>query len=215
MSYIDTFDHELVAFFAGLPLYHPLEQVSGSLDRPDEFACSPGELILGGGEGEHPAMILREPGMAVRHFLGAALMSRTSQLPAREQAMLDDTPLAGRCLAFPGWSLEEIVEFAARCMAPGFVKPFLRERDGPMERWVACNLGEFVYFAMPELAAGTLADLPAAQASVAAPMFLNVLILPPGYGAPAGRYRAESGTVIWGNYAWASTRRPTWNDRKR
>ena len=208
MSYIDTFDHELVAFFAGLPLYHPLEQVSGSPDRPDEFACSPSELILGGGEGEHSAMILREPGMAVRHFLDGALMSRTSELPAREQTFLDDTPPAGQCLAFPGWSLEEMAEFAARFVAPGFVKPYHRERDGPLERWVACNLGEFVYFAMPELAAGTLAELPAAQARVSGPLFLNVLILPPGYRAPAGRYRDASGTVVWGNYPWASTRRP-------
>jgi hypothetical protein len=30
MSYIDTFDHELVGFFGGLPLYHPLEVVSGT-----------------------------------------------------------------------------------------------------------------------------------------------------------------------------------------
>jgi hypothetical protein len=30
MNYIDTFDYELVGFFAWLPLYHPLEAMAGS-----------------------------------------------------------------------------------------------------------------------------------------------------------------------------------------
>lgn len=39
MSYIDTVDYELLGFFAGLPLYHPLEVVAGS--GSDEFGCTP------------------------------------------------------------------------------------------------------------------------------------------------------------------------------
>src|SRR5690348_13967515 len=68
MSYIDTFDHEFVGFFVGLPLYHPTETVSAKR-HADEFGCTTGELVLGGGPGEYPALLVTDPGGAVLHFL--------------------------------------------------------------------------------------------------------------------------------------------------
>ena len=59
MSYIDTFDHEFIGFIAGLPIYLPLETVTAS-DIPSEFGCSPQNLIIGGGDGEHPAIIVTD-----------------------------------------------------------------------------------------------------------------------------------------------------------
>lgn len=210
MSYIDAFDHELVAFFAGLPLYHPLQEISGGVGRPDEFASSPDELILGGGEGEHPAAVLRDPSGAVCHFLQTAITLVGSELPEREQSLLDNAPDFQRCLAFPGWGLEDIAAFVARCNSPAFVMPYRREhpyRDGPLERWLVSNLGEFVYFAMPELAAETIAMLPETRKLVQAPVFYNVLILPPGYRVQAGRHHDSAGNIIWGNYPWITTRK--------
>lgn len=43
MSYIDTFDHELVGFFAGLPVYHPLVVHEDAT----EFSCNPNQLLIG------------------------------------------------------------------------------------------------------------------------------------------------------------------------
>ncbi len=43
MSYIDTFDHEFVGFFGGIPVYHPLEIVPALPDDdPQDFDCSAG-----------------------------------------------------------------------------------------------------------------------------------------------------------------------------
>src|SRR5713101_8714809 len=205
MSYIDTFDHELVGFFAGLPLYHPLETVTGS--GGDEFGCTPLQLVLGGGGGEHPAMVLTQPTAAVMAFLQATLPPDGPALSAEAQQLMDEVPPHDECLHFAGWGIAEFVSFHERCSAPTFVTPYQIERDGALEEWVLGNLGEFVYFAMPELAPNAQTQLADVCAQVRDPHYLNVQILPPGYAAPAGRRRTTSGDVVWGNYAWTTERR--------
>lgn len=206
MSYIDTFDHELVGFFAGLPLYHPLEAVAGA--GGDEFGCTPGQLVLGGGGGEHPAVVLRQPPAAVATFLQAALPPDAPVLAAEVQQRLDDIPPFDECLYFAGWSIADFAAFHDRCRAPTFVTPYNAEHDGALEAWLLCNLGEFVYFAMPELAPDVPMQLADVCAQVRRPRYFNVQILPPGYGAPAGRRRSAAGDVLWGAYAWTTERQP-------
>jgi hypothetical protein len=95
MSYIDTFDdtfdHGLVGFFAGLPRYHPLETVAGS--GGDELGCTPRQLVLGGGSGEHPAVVLRQPPAAVMAFLQAALPLGAAALAPDSQQLPDEIPV--------------------------------------------------------------------------------------------------------------------------
>jgi hypothetical protein len=205
MSYIDTFDHELVGFFAGLPLYHPLEVVVGA--GGDEFGCTPSQLVLGGSSGEHPAVVLTNPTAAAASFLQAALPPDGPPLSAEAQQFIDELPRSWECLHFAGWGIDDFVAFHERCIAPGFVTPFNAEQDRLVEDWVLRSLGEFVYFSMPELAPDVRAHLADVCARVSGPRYYNVQILPPGYAPPAGRYRAPSGTVIWGNYAWRVDRR--------
>lgn len=205
MSYIDTFDHELVGFFAGLPLYHPLEAVTGS--GGDEFGCTALQLVLGGGDGEHPAVVLTQPPAAVVAFLRAVLPPDGPTLSEEAQQFMDMIPPLDECLHFAGWGIADFVSFHTRCSALTFVTPYQGERDGVLEAWVLCNLGEFVYFAMPELAPDVQTQLAEVCAHVRHPQYLNVQILPPGYAALAGRRRSASGDVIWGNYAWTSQRR--------
>ncbi|HZC76572.1 MAG TPA: hypothetical protein VE258_02420, partial [Ktedonobacterales bacterium] len=126
---------------------------------------------------------------------------------AHDQRFLDDVPPPCESLHFAGWSIADFVTFHERCSAPGFVTPFNAERDRLVEDWVLCSLGEFVYFAMPELAPEVRTHLADVCARVPGPRYYNVQILPPGYDPPAGRYRDPSGTVIWGNYAWRADRR--------
>jgi hypothetical protein len=38
------------------------------------------------------------------------------------------------------------------------------------------------------------------------PFFYNVTILPPNYGAPAGRAHDDTGAVVSGNYPWRTAR---------
>lgn len=105
---------------------------------------------------------------------------------------------------FAGWSIAHSAAFQARSASPAFVRPYGPERDGLLGGWILANLGEFVYCAMSELAGRVLAELADVCASVRAPRFFNVLILPPGYSALAGRYRSADGGVTWGNYAWTT-----------
>ena len=201
MSYIDTFDHELVGFFGGLPLYHPLESVDGGGIKDEDFGCTPTQLVLGGGSGEHPGLVLTNPGEAALHFLCAALPPELNIDP-RAQRMFDEAPSCLACLHYAGWSLEDYTSFAARCMAPAFVHPYHQEADGLLEEWLTRNLGEFVFFAMPELASELFSLIPATCALAREPRYCNVLILPPGYKAPGGRCRDAMGKVIWGNNRW-------------
>lgn len=205
MSYIDTFDHELVGFFAGLPLYHPLEVVQGMGLGSDEFGCTPDQLVLGGGDGEHLAMLITEPAIAVLFFLRSALSPEVS-MSERSQDTLDEAASHIGNLVFAGWGIADFGAFQARCMSPAFVRPYVPERDGLLEHWILASIGEFVYFAMPELAAGVIFELADVCTMVSGPHFFNVLVLPPGYGAPAGRYRSQEGNVIWGNYPWTTVR---------
>jgi hypothetical protein len=205
MSYIDTFDHELVGFFAGLPLYHPLEAVASS--GGDEFGCTPLQLVLGGGGGEHPAVVLAHPSAAVVSFLQAALPAEGPALSEEAQRLLDEVPPVAECLQFPGWGIADYASFHDRCRSPGFVTPYRDDHDAPLDAWVLRNVGEFVYFAMPELAPDVPTRLAEVCARVRRPRYFNVQILPPGYGAPAGRYRTASGDVVFGNYAWTTARR--------
>lgn len=204
MSYIDTFDHELVGFFAGLPVYHPLETVSGTGD--DLFGCTPSHLVLGGGDGEHPAIVLTHPTAAVAAFLQAALPPDGPPLSAASEQFLDALPPLHECLHFAGWFTTSYSAFLERCSSASFVAPYRPAHDGLLESWVLCNLGEFVYFSMPDLAPDIRVHLAELCARVTSPIYYNVLILPPGYGSPAGRYRTASGDVIWGNYAWRTER---------
>lgn len=208
MSYIDSYDHELVGFFAGLPLYHPLENIAppayiGIGPQNEDFSCPPAQLVLGGGSGEHPGLVLTDPGTAALHFLRAALPPK-HEISEQAQALFDKAWAAIDCLTFAGWGLETYASFVARCSSPAFVSSYSKKSDATLEEWLVCNLGEFVYFAMPELAADVLAQIPSTCALVREPRYCNVLILPPGYTAPGGRYRNADGKVIWGNHRWTT-----------
>ncbi len=181
MSYIDTFDHELVGFFGGLPLYHPLEVVSGT-SVPGEFACSPSQLVLGGGDGEHPAIILHDAAGAVTIFVGLWFEAGNKQddLSTEALAILDQAPTPTRCLKYADWELEKYASFFARCLSPAFPTPYRIERHMSMEGWFVASLGEFIYFSMPELATETVKLLHEADVRIHEPLFFNVTVPPPG-----------------------------------
>jgi hypothetical protein len=216
MSYIDSFDHEFVGFFLGVPLYHPLQTVEDG--GGSDFGCTPDQLVLGGGDGEHPAMILTDMGAAVKHFLAYALAMRDDDRPQRREesmpnvpetsrALLDDTPGSVDLLRFPGWTLADYVEFHRECLAASAPRPYSPDEHGLVEEWLVCSLGELVYFAMPEQVEGVLRDLQDVSAAVRTPYFCNVLIPPPGYRLPFGKVIDRAGDVMWGVSRFASQRR--------
>jgi hypothetical protein len=214
MSYIDTFDHEFVGFFGGLPVYHPLDTVSGNAPDSADFNCDPTMLVIGGGGGEHPALVLRRPDCAVAHFLTDWLEHYRHTLPLAENTTVElwytpwDTFLDASLtsddrifLTFAGWNTQTYASFYQRCTSPAMQTPFEPTRDGVFESWVAACLGELILFAMPDMVPDLERHLPRARELVRPLMYLNILTPPPRLPLSYGRV-AVNGTIQQGYNRW-------------
>lgn len=214
MSYIDTIDHELVGVFAGLPVYHPLDTITGNPPNSRDFNCNPLQLAVGGGSGEHPGLVLQRPDCAVGYFIDLWLEQKsdpnTQAMSDNLQALqatwktfvddLDDVPF-DEIWHLAGWSVSRYAQFYERCQSAGLCKPFDPQQDETFEYWLTASFGEFVFFALPDLVPDLSARLPDARAAIRQAFYVNILIPPPGYDLPYGRTEAN-GQVTWGNLRW-------------
>ena len=184
MSYIDSYKHEHVGVFGGLPVYHPLEDIPGS-NEPDldgEFACAASQLVIGGGDGEWPGLVIKSPVGAVVTFLDCCF-EEEELLKAIEKSaweeIFDEHRYQGNIFDFCGWGVRDYHAFYERCKSPAMGYPFQEDGDvGSFEDWLACSIGEFIFFAMPELAPALMAKLNDPYQCAADMGFHNVLIVP-------------------------------------
>lgn len=222
MSYIDTFDNEFVGYFGGIPVYHPLEVVPAfSNEAPRDFACSPENLVIGGGSGEHPGIVVKAPGEAVVCFVRAWFEETPFLSPEERQALqpaLEAWPDAysrkswSDCrrndwmhvFEFAGWRAADYLGFTTRCASRAFHRPYDPGKDRSLEQWLAASVGEFILLAMPELAPDAIQRLGDLRRHVSGDIYRNILLLPPGY-RPWGRREVDS-KVIWGISAWGIQR---------
>jgi hypothetical protein len=214
MSYSDTFDNEFIGYFGGIPVYHPLEVVPPSPDRPEDFACGPENLLIGGGSGEYPGIVVKAPAKTVVCFVRAWLDETPFLSPDERQALrpaVEAWPDASErrqtrwsdwqhFFEFAGWRAADYVEFSTRCASRAFHRPFDPGKDACLEQWLAASVGEFVLFAMPELAEDTVQRLGDLRRHVSGDLYRNILLLPPGYSV-WGRREVDS-QVTWGISAW-------------
>ncbi len=218
MSYIDTFDNEFIGYFGGIPVYHPLEVVPPSAD-PRDFACGPENLVIGGGDGDYPGLVVKNVGETVNCFVRDWLERQKGLYrdPDEDKALLsliDNWPGASlrknpfwyqgyweSVFEFAGWHLAEYVEFSTRCTSPAFPRPFVpvEHVKNALENWLAASVGEFCLLAMPELAENAIQQLGDLRRHVDE-VYRNILLLPPGYRGD-GR-REVNNQVIWGTSAW-------------
>lgn len=218
MSYIDTFDNEFVGSFGGIPVYHPLEIAPATPDSPEDFGCGPENLVIGGGRGEHPGIVIKEPGEAVVCFVRAWLDKKNPFLSPDERQAIQPAIAAWpdaetrrswsevrrgewrHVFEFAGWRVDDYVAFCARCACRAFHRPFDPGKDVSLEQWLAATVGEFVLLAMPELAEDAVQRLGDLRRHVSGDIYKNILLLPPGY--PAWGRREVDNQVIWGISAW-------------
>jgi hypothetical protein len=213
MSYIDTFDHEFVGYFGGVPVYHPLEVVPATPNGPEDFGCGPENLVIGGGPGEHLGLIVKEVGETVGCFVRAWLRWYARHFPDNYQvlrptieAWLDEpaseeTPdYWRRIFAFAGWGAADYEAFSGRCASRAFMRPFTPDEDGSLESWLAASVGEFVLCAMPELGGDPIRRLGDLRRHVTGGLYQNILLLPPGY--PVWGRREVDNQILWGISAW-------------
>jgi hypothetical protein len=221
MSYIDTFDNEFVGYFGGIPVYHPLEVVPASPDDPECFACGPDNLVIGGGSGERPGLVVKEAGETVGCFVRDWLRWLEQNFKDEYQALrpgVEAWPDAAapretsgywrRVFEFAGWQAADYVKFSARCASPAFPRPFDPAEDGSLESWLAASVGEFIFFSMPELALDAIQRLGDLRHHVSEGIYRrwyqNILLLPPGY--PVWGRREVDNNVIWEVSAWGIQR---------
>ncbi|MCB1358335.1 MAG: hypothetical protein KDK53_18215 [Maritimibacter sp.] len=183
MSYIDQFEHQLVAVFGGLPIYRPLEPIPGG-GHPLDFRCGVDQLVIGGGAGEFPGIVLVDPGGAAADFALEEAESFADDTPLKPLWRRAAAPHAGRdTLDFAGWTRAEIADFAGACaQSLPLLRRYEPDHDGAFARWLSRCLGEFVVYALPEIGLPVTGALPMPPED---PGFLphlpygNVLLRPP------------------------------------
>ncbi|UUD63579.1 hypothetical protein D16iCDA_18150 [Pseudomonas seleniipraecipitans] len=157
MSYIDTIKHELVGYINGLPIYHPLETVIDGGWGDYDFSCSPQNLVIGGGAGEHPALVVHDLGSLVALYILLCIEKHTEHFtdsfiapPEETIDRLSDVAFDTKeSLEFCGWSMTNIRDFIELAKCPLHFTPLL-ENQAP-EEWIKESIGQFVYFSLPEL----------------------------------------------------------------
>ncbi|GAA0878836.1 hypothetical protein GCM10009119_18040 [Algoriphagus jejuensis] len=170
MSHIDSFKHELVGYLGYLPVYHPLEEIEG------DFACDPSQLLLGGGSGEHPALVIENPTSAVAFFLREEIKTEKN-LKSWERFIspyLDKTP--NQLLTFYEWDSQRHSTFLAMSRSEALPNPNEKE---DFEMWLILGIGEFVFFSLPSLAKGIMDRLEAPYKHFKHMRYNNIMVVPP------------------------------------
>lgn len=184
MSHIDSFRHEIVGMFGSIPIYHPLEKIKG------DFVCDSSQLLLGGGSGEHPALIIKRPIAAVACFLDNVLEPlRSDDIKAKSHPLkhcledweyVIDKHLTWDYvvhLEFSEWSIQTYHDFYQLCLSTVLPNPYL-EQEQSIEEWLILGFGEFIFFAMPELAAKIMDQLNRPYQHFHHMRYNNILLIP-------------------------------------
>lgn len=186
MSHIDSYKHRLVGSFIGLPVYWPLEDVHGHPDFREDFDCTTRQLVIGGGSGEHPGLVITDPQAAVAAFLDDSLDDLDLPPPDADALRTILKPFLpfhpSRLVDFNRWDLRTCHAFHERCHSPYAENSYgmYEDRMG-LEAWIALGFGEFVFFALPQLAPELVPQLPAdLRRRFRHVRYNNVLLIPPG-----------------------------------
>lgn len=159
MSYIDCFKHELLGYFNGLPINHPLEKISGDGWGKEDFSATPENLILGGGGGEHPALVLHNLPSLVAQYLLLAIENNEKHFPELKipisSKIIDavtDICYTGPELEFCYWSMIDMHEFVNNAKSPLHPTPIESDANShAVEDWIKNSIGEFIYYSLPDL----------------------------------------------------------------
>ncbi|MEW9906045.1 MAG: hypothetical protein AB2990_01470 [Candidatus Symbiodolus clandestinus] len=159
MSYIDCFKHELLGYFNGLPIYHPLEKIIGDGWGQYDFSATPENLILGGGSGEHPALVLHNLPALVAQYLLLAIENTENNFPEYKISIsskiidaVTDIYYTKSELEFCAWSMVDMHEFVNNAKSPLHSTPFQSDANcRNVEGWIEYSIGEFIYYSLPDL----------------------------------------------------------------
>ncbi|MGO2335790.1 hypothetical protein [Providencia sp.] len=212
MSYIDTFRHELLGYFNGLPIYHPLDIVSAEGWREPDFSCAPDTLVLGGGSGEHPALVLHNlPSLAAGYlFLALERFEHyfpdvALNIPQEAINAMTDIYYLKADLEFCGWSMLQTHEFVNNAKSSLHCSPL--EDNQSVEGWIENSIGEFIYYSIPELINTENSKLFEIFKEYEIGYWMkNVLCPPPNYMKTRKQSMKDSAFQEAGFFAWDYTK---------
>jgi hypothetical protein len=148
MSEIDTFRHEVVGLFLGVPIYHPLEpgQLEDGNQLPDRDQgrpnCGPDNLVIGGGDGEHKALVFHDVEHAVAQYLAWSFEEEALPDDAREKTTAD-----WQTLQHCNWTSLDHRRFYNRCR----FEYRIHRRELRFEDWLLLVVGEFAFLSLANL----------------------------------------------------------------
>jgi len=200
MSYIDSFDHEYIGQLGYLPIYHPLETIERVKWGDYDFGADPTNLVLGGGSGEHPGLVLHHMESFVAKFLldritedDEKLMSEEDRTFVVDLAFVDYSEL----LEFCDWRISEIANFYEMAKSSAMGSPL--DGDEMMEEWLVKSIGELVYYSLPDLNPEHARLSKIFEDCEIHAVMRNVTISPSGYPTRGGR-QVINGKTVWGHH---------------
>jgi hypothetical protein len=184
MSHIDSFKHEIVGLIGGLPVYHPLQSIDG------DFKSDVNQLIIGGGSGEHPALIIKSPLSAVACFLenqieyfedNAFFQDDFSKVAKKWKSIIKKHIhwQVDYHFHFSEWSVSNYKYFYELLTGSGVPNPYDKDCYPSFEFWLILGIGEFTFFAMPQLASEIMTQLDDPYKYFPSIIFNNILLIPP------------------------------------
>ena len=185
MSYIDTIPHEQLGTLAGYPIYHPLATRIAARGDYD-FGCSPANIVLGGGSGEHPGMVVHHLPHLAMHYLLYRLERLSEDNPhdlqnaleSLEVRLLDSLTPVHECLETCGWQLEQLAELVRRSQEATLPMPYAIAEHSSVEHWLVYSFGEWLWFDHPALLGSLVQDMntatPGLQDWLGSPVLCNV-----------------------------------------
>lgn len=194
MSYIDCFDHEYIGNLGYLPIYHPFVNIEGGKWGDSDFSATPQNLILGGGSGEHPAIVVHKLECLVAKFLDDQLGDEDE--PEYGNDFLDQFFINyEEMFEFCGWKAGHFHNLVEMAKSTSFYSPIEDEFD--LGEWLVKSLGELIFYSLPELNSQQEKLKKIYGNFEIAPTMQNVKCVPKGYPIQGGR-RIIDGELKWG-----------------
>lgn len=148
MSYIDTIPHERIGSLLGYPLYHPkiCAPNKGVRWGAYDFYCTPSNLVLGGGSGEHPGLVIHH----LDKLACSYLFELTEMYPGikrkahfLEQLMDKYVEADDSSFEYCEWGADQVADIVQKSKEKDVPFPYSRDVHDSFEAWLGLVIGSF------------------------------------------------------------------------
>ena len=158
-------------------------------------------LILGGGSGEHPGLVIHNIESVVAKYLYFQLSDEEeNSLTEEEEGYVTDLYYANtdEILEFCSWSIRQYSDLLNMAKSDLLSCPL--DDDEDVEDWLIRSIGELVYYSLPDLNPEH-EKLAKIFSRFKMNIMQNVVCTPPGFPKIGGRI-LKDGEIKWGVHRW-------------